>query len=67
MPQFCILLYANYTILAIQRGGAMAQCPPLKYAPVFPYFSVAILRVLLQKNKFWKGDLHCVKAAYLQF
>ena len=27
MPQFCILLYANYTILATQRGG-MAQCPP---------------------------------------
>ena len=28
MPQFCILFYANYTILATQRG-AMAQCPPL--------------------------------------
>ena len=28
MPQFCILFYANYTIMATQRG-AMAQCPPL--------------------------------------
>ena len=28
MPQFCILLYANDTILATQRG-AMAQWPPL--------------------------------------
>ena len=27
MPQFCILFYAKYTILATQRG--MAQCPPL--------------------------------------
>ena len=28
MPQFCILIYANYTILATQRG-AIAQWPPL--------------------------------------
>ena len=28
MPQFCILFYANYTILATQkRGGGMAPCP----------------------------------------
>ena len=27
MPQFCILFYANYTILASQRG-VMAPCPP---------------------------------------
>ena len=32
MPQFCELFYANYTILATQRG-AMAQWPPPKYAP----------------------------------
>ena len=32
MPQFCILFYANYTILATQRR-AMAPCPPPKYAP----------------------------------
>ena len=25
--------YANYTILATQRGGGMAQWPPPKYAP----------------------------------
>ena len=31
MMHFCILFYANYTILA-NRRGAMAQCPP-KYAP----------------------------------
>ena len=29
MPQFCMLFYANYTIVATQRGGSMAQCPPL--------------------------------------
>ena len=28
MPEFCILFYANYTILATQRG-AMAKWPPL--------------------------------------
>ena len=28
MPQFSVLFYANYTILATQRGG-MAPCPPL--------------------------------------
>ena len=28
MPQFCILFYANYTILATQRGGH-GQMPPL--------------------------------------
>ena len=33
MPQFCILFYANYTILATQREG-MAPCPHPKYAPV---------------------------------
>ena len=32
MPQFRILFYANYTILATQRGGAMAKSPPPKYA-----------------------------------
>ena len=36
MPQFRILFYANYTILATQRGGGtMAQCPPKKYAPEY--------------------------------
>ena len=34
MPQFCILFYANYTILANQRG-AMAQWPSPKYAPAY--------------------------------
>ena len=33
MPQFCILFYANYTILATQRGGHGPMAPP-KYAPV---------------------------------
>ena len=27
IPQFCVLIYANYTMLATQREG-MAQCPP---------------------------------------
>ena len=29
MPQFYVLFYANYTILAIQREEAMTPCPPL--------------------------------------
>ena len=32
MPQFCILFYANYAIMAAQRG-ALVQCSPPKYAP----------------------------------
>ena len=32
MPQFCMLFYANYTILATQRGGH-GTMPPPKYAP----------------------------------
>ena len=28
MPQFCILFYANYTILATQRGGPWPNAPP---------------------------------------
>ena len=33
MPQFCILFYANYTILATQEGGHGPMAPPPKYAP----------------------------------
>ena len=29
MPQFCILFYANYTILVTQRGGPWPNDPPL--------------------------------------
>ena len=29
MPQFCILFYANYTILATQRGRPWPNAPPL--------------------------------------
>ena len=32
MPQFCILFYANYTILTTQRGWPWHHVPP-KYAP----------------------------------
>ena len=32
MPQFCILFYANYTVLATQRGGHGLMAPP-KYVP----------------------------------
>ena len=32
MSQFCILFYANYTILSTQRGGHGPMAPP-KYAP----------------------------------
>ena len=33
MPQFCMLFYAKYTILATQRGGHGPMAPP-KYAHV---------------------------------
>ena len=33
MPQFCILVDANYTIQATQRGGIAQWPPPPKYAP----------------------------------
>ena len=26
-PLFCVLFWANNTLLATKRGGAMAQCP----------------------------------------
>ena len=32
MPEFCILFYAKYTILATQRGGHGPMAPP-KHAP----------------------------------
>ena len=32
IPQFCVLNYANYTILATQKGGPWHDGPP-KYAP----------------------------------
>ena len=28
MPQFCILFYANYTLLTSQRGGPWHHAPP---------------------------------------
>ena len=33
MPQLCILFYANYTILAIQRGSHGRMPSPPKYVP----------------------------------
>ena len=42
MPQFCILFYANYTILATQRRGPWPNGPSPKYAPspVLPFLRV---------------------------
>ena len=38
MPQFCILFFANYTILATQRGGPWPNAPPpKKHAPATAY------------------------------
>ena len=34
MPQFYSLFYANYTILATQRGGGHGTMPPPQYVPV---------------------------------
>ena len=41
MPQFYMLFYANYTILATQREGAMAPWPPLNtpLSVSFVYFN----------------------------
>ena len=33
MPQFCVVFYANYAILATQRGGPWPNGLPPKYAP----------------------------------
>ena len=33
MTQFCALFLLVYALLATQRGGVMASCPPLKYVP----------------------------------
>ena len=35
MSQFCILFYANYTILATQRGGPWPNVPHPKYVPAY--------------------------------
>ena len=38
MPQFCKLFYANYTILATQRGGPWLNAPlntPLILSQIF--------------------------------
>ena len=44
MPQFCILFYANYTILVTQRGDH-ATMPPPKYAP-----GSTVLREIAKRN-----------------
>ena len=49
MPQFCILFYADYTILTTQRGG-MAQCSP-KYAPVYS-------TIKIKTSGLWKKCFH---------
>ena len=36
MPQFCILFYANYSILVTQRGKGMAQWPAPLNTPLDP-------------------------------
>ena len=40
MPQFCILIYANYTILATQKGGHGPMAPPLNTPLYTRYHSV---------------------------
>ena len=34
MPRFCILLYANYTLLATQKGGPWPNSPPPLNTPM---------------------------------
>ena len=34
MPQFCVLFYANYTILVTQRGGHGTIAPPPLNTPL---------------------------------
>ena len=54
MPQFCILFYANYTILATQRG-AMAHCP-------FPLNTLLhVVKKLQQVSNFFAAQLAATK------
>ena len=46
MLQFCILFYANYTILATQRGGPWPNTPP-KYAPAVEVVLYIIFDVMI--------------------
>ena len=46
MSQFCILFYANYTILATQRGKPWPNGPP-KYAPARIDFVVVLYSAIL--------------------
>ena len=49
MPQFCLLFYA---VLKSWRpkGGAMAQCPPPKYAPAHKQEIIGTVIVLGQQT-----------------
>ena len=51
MPQFCIVFYANYTILETQRGSH-SPLPPPKYAP-----ACAITRTWppFTRKAFWRN------------
>ena len=45
MPQFCILVYANYTILAIQSGSHVPMPLPLNaFLATIPIFTSSTLR-----------------------
>ena len=50
MPQFCILFCANYTILAIQKGGPWPNGPP-KYAPGLVHREASDLHSHSRKHK----------------
>ena len=52
MPQYCLLFYANYTILG-PKGGAWPNAPPPKYAPGFRAQNRLLLRQQFLRNIGW--------------
>ena len=70
MPQFYMLLYANYTILATQKGGGawhhgpllntpLARPPNLEFNIAFPLANFFFKIILLPKN--WRKEVNCYK------
>ena len=60
MPQFCIIFHANHTILATQRGGGMAPCPPLLNTPLLNTF----LSDQIENSKFLKNSAKFVTSFF---
>ena len=57
MPQFCILFFANYTILATQRGGPWPNALPPQNTPLVLHINVNGIRKKISfynSQTYWK-------------